>query len=247
VPGKSEALGFGVRLDSRAAGFDDASHGSGREACQRLGRRMMSKRVLMLVGEFSEEYEIFVFQQALEAVGHTVDIVCPDTAKGYRLKTSVHDFGMEGVLTYTEHRGHDIVITRSFDTVDTADYDAVYVAGGRGPEYIRTFPRVQEIVREFHRDGKPISSICHGVQVLVAVPEVLEGKRVTGLFTCEPEVALTGGTFVKIGPTDALRDGNLVTAGGWTALAAFIREVLHTLGTEIVHHPVGALERVAAE
>jgi protease I len=188
-----------------------------------------------------------VFQQALEAVGHKVDIVCPDTAKGHRLKTSVHDFGMEGVLTYTEHRGHDIAITRSFDAVDTADYDAVYIAGGRGPEYIRTFPRVQEIVREFHRDGKPIASICHGVQVLVAVPEVIEGKRVAGLFTCEPEVALTGATFVKIGPTEALRDGNLVTAEGWTALAAFMREVLHVLGTEIVHHPVGALERAAAE
>jgi protease I len=208
---------------------------------------MMSKRVLMLVGEFSEEYEIFVFQQALEAVGHQVDIVCPATAQGYRLKTSVHDFGMEGVLTYTEHRGHDIAMTRSFDAVDTADYDAVYIAGGRGPEYIRTFPRVQQIVREFHRDGKPIASICHGVQVLVAVPEVIEGKRVAGLFTCEPEVALTGATFVKIGPTAALRDGNLVTAEGWTALAAFIREVLAVLGTEIVHHPVGALTQAAAE
>jgi protease I len=106
---------------------------------------------------------------------------------------------------------------------------------------------VQEIVREFHRDGKPIASICHGVQVLVAVPEVIEGKRVAGLFTCEPEVALTGATFVRIGPTDALRDGNLVTAEGWTALAAFIREVLDVLGTEIVHHPVGALKQAAAE
>ena len=92
----------------------------------------MSKRVLMLVGEFSEEYEIFVFQQALEAVGHNVDIVCPDTAKGYRLKTSVHDFGMEGVLTYTEHRGHDIAMTRSCVPRDTAAYEAVNNAGGRG-------------------------------------------------------------------------------------------------------------------
>lgn len=203
---------------------------------------MPGKSILMLVGEFSEEYEIFVFQQAFEAVGHKVDIVCPDTAAGYRLKTSVHDFGMDDVLTYTEHRGHDIAMSRTFSEVDTADYDAVYVAGGRGPEYIRTFPRVKEIVREFHRDGKPIASICHGVQVLVAVPEVIEGKRVAGLFTCEPEVALTGSTFVPIGPTAALRDGNIVTAEGWTALAAFMREFMTLLGTEIVHHPVGALD-----
>ncbi len=142
----------------------------------------MSKRVLMLVGEFSEEYEIFVSAGA-GGGRHQVDIVCPDTAKGYRLKTSVHDFGMDGVLTYTEHRGHDIAITRSFDAVDTADYDAVYIAGGRGPEYIRTFPRVQAIVREFHQDGKPIASICHGVQVLVAVPEVIQANVSPG---CSP-------------------------------------------------------------
>jgi len=207
---------------------------------------MSGKRILMLVGEYSEEYEIYVFQQAFEAVGHTVDIICPETKKGYKLRTSAHDFGP--VMTWTEVPGHDVEITRSFDEVDTADYDAVYVAGGRGPEYIRTYPRLREMVREFHRDGKPIAAICHGLQVLVAVPEVIAGKRVSGLFTVEPEVALTDATYVKIGPKAALRDGNLVTAEGWTALAAFMREFMTVLGTEIVHHPIGALDaRDAAE
>jgi protease I len=206
---------------------------------------MGAKKILMLVGEFSEEYEIYVFHQAFEALGHTVDIICPDTKAGYSMMTSVHDFG-PGILSYTEHRGHNIEMTQDFDAVDTADYDAVYIAGGRGPEYIRTVPRVQEIVREFHRDGKPIASICHGIQVLVAVPEVIAGKKVSGLFTCEPEVALTDATFVKIGPKAALRDGNLVTAEGWTALAAFMREFMAVLGTEIVHHPVGALDQLQA-
>lgn len=201
---------------------------------------MNGKSILMLIGEYSEEYEIFVFQQALEAVGHKVDIICPETRAGDRVETSVHDFG-PGIRSWTEHRGHVIIVDRDFDTTDTGDYDALYIAGGRGPEYIRTFPRVREIVREFHAAGKPIASICHGLQVLVAVPEVIEGKRVSGLFTVAPEVALTGATYVPIGPKAALRDGNLVTAEGWTALAAFIREVLSVLGTEIVHHPVGAL------
>ena len=195
---------------------------------------MSAKRILMLVGEYSEEYEIFVFEQAMMAVGHRVDIVCPETAKGYRLRSSVHDFA-EGTMTWTEVPGHDIEISADFETVDTGDYDAVYIAGGRGPEYIRTYPRVREIVREFHRDDKPIFCICHGLQVLVAVPEVIAGKRVAGLFTVEPEVALTEATYVKIGPKAALTDGKLVTAEGWTALGAFIADCLAVLGTRVVH------------
>lgn len=206
---------------------------------------MSAKKILMLVGEYSEEYEIFVFQQAFEAVGHTVDIICPDTKAGFRLTTSVHDFG-PGILTWSEHPGHAVEITQDFDTINTADYDAVYVAGGRGPEYIRTVPRVREILREFHRDQKPMASICHGLQVLISVPEVIAGKRVSGLFTTEPEVALTDATYVPIGPKAALRDGLLVTAEGWTALAAFMREFMTLLGTEIIHHPVGALDQADA-
>ena len=194
---------------------------------------MSAKRILMLVGEYSEEYEIFVFEQAMMAVGHRVDIVCPQTVKGYKLRSSVHDFGP--VMTWTETPGHDIEISADFETVDTADYDAVYIAGGRGPEYIRTYPRVREIVREFHAADKPIFCICHGLQVLVAVPEVIAGKRVSGLFTVEPEVALTEAEYVKIGPKKALRDGKLVTAEGWTALAAFMTECLAVLGTRIEH------------
>ncbi|MEP1207745.1 MAG: DJ-1/PfpI family protein [Rhizobiaceae bacterium] len=198
---------------------------------------MDGKSILMLIGEYSEEYEIFVVREALKAVGHKVDIICPDTRAGERVRTSVHDFG-DGVKTWTEHLGHYVETDSDFDTISTEDYDAVYIAGGRGPEYIRTYPRVREIVREFHQADKPIASICHGLQVLIAVPEVIAGKRVAGLFTVEPEVALTDATYVKIGPKNALRDGNLVTAEGWTALAAFIREFLAVLGTEIVHHPI---------
>ena len=207
---------------------------------------MPGKRILMLIGEYSEEYEIFVFQQAMQAVGHTVDIICPETSAGDRVTTSVHDFG-PGVMTWTEHKGHAIEVTRNFDTTTTDNYDAVYIAGGRGPEYIRTYARIREIIREFHRDDKPIFSICHGLQVLIAVPEVIAGKRVSGLFTVEPEVNLTQATYVKIGPKAALRDGNVVTAEGWTALAAFIRECLGVLGTQIVHHDVGALPELAAK
>ncbi|ORE95145.1 DJ-1/PfpI family protein [Aurantimonas sp. 22II-16-19i] len=194
---------------------------------------MSGKKILMLTGEFTEEYEIFVFQQGMEAVGHTVHVVCPDKKAGDRIKTSLHDF--EGDQTYTEKLGHYADINKTFAEVNVDEYDAVYAAGGRGPEYIRTDKRVQNIVRHFHETGKPIFTICHGVQILMAVPGVLKGKKVGGLGACEPEVTAVGGIYVDLSPTEAYVDGNMVSAKGWTALAAFMRECLNVLGTKIVH------------
>ncbi|MDK1385722.1 DJ-1/PfpI family protein [Sinorhizobium sp. 8-89] len=194
---------------------------------------MSGKKILMLTGEFTEEYEIYVFQQGMEAVGHTVHVVCPDKKAGDRIKTSLHDF--EGDQTYTEKLGHYADINKTFSEVRVEDYDAVYAAGGRGPEYIRTDKRVQNIVRHFHETGKPIFTICHGVQILMAVPGVLEGRKVAGLGACEPEVTAVGGTYIDVKPTEAYVDGNMVSAKGWTGLAAFMRECLNVLGTKITH------------
>ena len=196
---------------------------------------MPSKKILMLTGEFTEEYEIFVYQQAMEAVGHTVHVVCPDKNAGDTIKTSLHDF--EGDQTYTEKPGHNALINKTFSDAEKqlSQYDAVYCAGGRGPEYIRTDKRVQEIIRHFHKADKPIFTICHGVQILIAVDGVVRGKKVAALAACEPEVTLAGGTYIDLSPTDAFVDGTMVSAKGWTALAAFIRECLKVLGTEIRH------------
>ncbi|MDQ0346056.1 DJ-1/PfpI family protein [Ancylobacter vacuolatus] len=194
---------------------------------------MPGKKILMLTGEFTEEYEIFVFQQGMEAVGHTVHVVCPDKKAGDKIQTSLHDF--EGHQTYIERYGHLADINKTFSEVKLEEYDAVYCAGGRGPEYIRTDKRVQAMVRHFHETSKPIFTICHGAQILMAVDGVLTGKRVGALGACEPEVRLAGGIYVDLSPTEALVDGNMVSAKGWTALAAFMRECLKVLGTEIRH------------
>ena len=194
---------------------------------------MAGKKILMLTGDFSEEYEIFVFEQGMMAVGHQVDVVCPDRKAGEILKTSLHDF--EGDKTYTEKLGHNFPLKKSFSDVKPEDYDAVYVAGGRGPEYIRIDQRVQRIVRHFHETAKPIFTICHGVQILIAVDGVVRGKEVAALHYCEPEVTLAGGKYIDVAPTGAHVDGNLVSAKGWPGLAAFMRECLKVLGTEITY------------
>lgn len=194
---------------------------------------MAGKKILMLVGEFSEEYEIFVFEQTMHAVGHTVHVVCPDKKAGEVVKTSLHDF--EGHQTYTEKLGHDYYVNKTFAEVRPEEYDAVYCAGGRGPEYIRIDKRVQAMVRHFHETGKPIFTICHGVQILIAVDGVVRGKKVAALQYCEPEVTLAGGIYVDVPANGAHVDGNLVSAKGWPGLSNFMRECLKVLGTEIRH------------
>ena len=194
---------------------------------------MPGKKILMLCGEFTEEYEIFVFQQGMEAVGHTVHVICPDKKKGEMIQTSLHDF--EGHQTYIERFGHLAEINKTFSEVVLDEYDAVYCAGGRGPEYIRTDKRIQPMVRHFHETKKPIFTICHGVQILIAVDGVVRGKKVAALGACEPEVTLAGGTYIDVKPHEAYVDGTMVSAKGWTGLAAFMRECLKVLGTQITH------------
>ena len=194
---------------------------------------MAGKKILMLVGEFSEEYEIFVFEQAMHAVGHTVHVVCPDKKAGENIKTSLHDF--EGDQTYTEKPGHLYTLNKTFAEVDPAQYDAVYCAGGRGPEYIRIDPRVQRLVRHFHEADKPIFTICHGVQILIAVDGVVKGKKVAALHYCEPEVPAGRRDLCR---RRAHRSACRRQAGlrqGLAGLAAFMRECLKVLGTEISH------------
>ncbi|MDR2743702.1 MAG: DJ-1/PfpI family protein, partial [Desulfovibrio sp.] len=107
---------------------------------------MAAKKILLLAGDFVEDYEIMVPFQALQAVGHIVHAVCPGKKAGDRVRTAIHDF--EGDQTYSEKPGHNFTLNADFDAVKTADYDALVVPGGRAPEYLRLNRRLLEIVRE---------------------------------------------------------------------------------------------------
>lgn len=193
---------------------------------------MAAKTILMLVGDFVEDYEAMVPFQALQAVGHTVHTVCPGKRAGDTVKTAVHDF--VGDQTYAETPGHRLAVTATFDDVDTATYDALVVPGGRAPEYLRLDARVLEMVRHFFDTGKPVAAICHGPQLLAAAG-VLQGRRCSAYPACAPEVRLAGGEYAEIPVTDAVTDGNLVSAPAWPAHPAWIAQFLAVLGTRIEH------------
>jgi len=192
----------------------------------------MAKKILMIVGDFVEDYEVMVPFQALRAVGHTVDAVCPGKSAGQSVRTAIHDF--EGDQTYSEKPGHNFTLNAAFDDVRERDYDALVIPGGRAPEYLRLNARVLEIVRHFAQQKKPIAAICHGAQILAAA-NVISGKRISAYPACSPEVELAGATYAAINVDAAVTDGNFVTAPAWPAHPTWIAQFLTVLGTRIEH------------
>ena len=191
---------------------------------------MSKKSILMIVGDYVEDYEVMVPFQALQMVGHGVHAVCPGKKSGEFVRTAIHDF--EGDQTYSEKRGHNFALNATFDQIKLEEYDALVLPGGRAPEYIRLNPRVIEIVHHFSKANKPIAAICHAAQILAAAG-VLEGKKCSAYPAVGPDVTQAGGTYVNLAMTEAVADGNLVTAPAWPAHPAWLAKFLTFLGTKI--------------
>ena len=188
------------------------------------------KKILLLAGDYVEDYEVMVPFQALQMVGHTVHAVCPDKQAGEQVRTAVHDF--DGAQTYSEKPGHNFTLNATFAEIQAEAYDALVIPGGRAPEYIRLNPRVIEIVRHFAANRKPIAAICHGAQVLTAAG-VLEGLSCSAYPAVGPDVEGAGGRYANIGLDDAHTDSFLVTAPAWPAHPAWLSQFLKLLGTRI--------------
>lgn len=190
----------------------------------------MTKKVLLLCGDFTEDYETMVPYQALSMLGYQVDAVCPDKKAGDTVATAVHDF--LGEQTYTELRGHNFALTASFEDVKTEDYEGLFITGGRAPEYIRLNPRVIEITKEFFAANKPVAAICHGPQVLTAAG-VLEGYTATVYPAVGPDISLAGGIYKEVDVSEAVVDRNLVTSPAWPGNTAICREFAKLMGAKI--------------
>ncbi|KNY29945.1 DJ-1/PfpI family protein [Pseudobacteroides cellulosolvens] len=190
----------------------------------------MSKKILMLVGDYVEDYEIMVPFQALQMVGFTVDAVCPDKKSGDIIRTAIHDF--EGDQTYSEKRGHNFSLNADFDSVNPSSYAALVIPGGRAPEYIRLNKTVLDIVKHFSDANKPIAAICHGIQVLIAAG-VVENRHLSAYPALEPDVEKAGGTYINVDVDKAHVDNNLITAPAWPAHPDWLSKFLGVMGVKI--------------
>jgi protease I len=191
---------------------------------------MPAKKILMLVGDFVEDYEVMVPFQSLLMVGHTVHAACPGKKAGDKVRTAVHDF--EGDQTYSEKPGHNFALNATFEQIRAEDYDALVLPGGRAPEYIRLNDRVLEITRHFFQANKPVAAICHAMQILAAAG-VLKGRSCTAYPAVGPDVKACGGMFKEVPIDKAYVDGNLITAPAWPAHPDWLAQFLKVLGTKI--------------
>jgi len=190
----------------------------------------MTKQILMLVGDYAEDYETMVPFQFLTALGYDVHAVCPDKIEGDHIATAIHDF--EGEQTYSEKRGHNFAINYNFENVQPDHYVGLVIPGGRAPEYLRMNARVIAIVQAFDQAKKPIAAVCHGAQILAAA-DVLKGKICSAYPACAAEVKLAGGTFADISVTDAVTDGHLITAPAWPAHPEWLAQFIKALGVTV--------------
>lgn len=191
----------------------------------------MKKKVLMLAGDFVEDYEVMVPYQALLSVGVEVDVVCPGKNKNDIIATAIHDF--VGYQTYAESRGHNFIINKTFSGIVEGQYHGLYVCGGRAPEYIRLNARVLELVRYFFAKDLPVAAICHGIQVLTAA-DVLKGRELTAYPAIGPDITLAGGVYREVGADEAVTDGNLTTSPAWPGHPAILKEFYRLLHISIV-------------
>ena len=187
---------------------------------------MANSKILMITGDFTEDYETMVPFQTLLACGHTVHAVCPGKNAGETVATAIPDF--EGDQTYSEKRGHNFALNATFSAIRAEDYDALVIPGGRAPEYLRLNPDVIKAVQHFFAAGKPVAAICHGAQLLAAAG-VLKGRTCSAYPACRPEVELAGGIYADIAISDAVADGNLVTAPAWPAHPSWLRQFMAVL------------------
>lgn len=190
----------------------------------------MANKILMLAGDFVEDYEVMVPYQSLLSVGCDVHVVCPDKNSGETIATAIHDF--VGFQTYAELRGHNFILNKTFSEVNPEDYDGLYVCGGRAPEYIRLNGRVLDITRHFFQENKPVAAICHGIQILTAAG-VLNGRTLTAYPAIGPDISLAGGIYKEIPVNESVTDGNLTTSPAWPGHPAILMEFYRLLGITI--------------
>lgn len=191
--------------------------------CEEMMIEMPKRRVLMLAGDFAEDYEVMVPFQTLQTLGIQVDVVCPGKKIGDKIKTAIHDF--EGDQTYVERLGHSFIINADFDAIKFCDYNALYITGGRAPEYLRLNFKVLEMVRYFIGQQKPLAAICHGVQILTSA-DAVKGRRLTAYEAIAPEVCMAGAIFCPVKPDEVVEDGMLLTSPTWMGHPALLRQFI---------------------
>ena len=188
----------------------------------------MSKKILVITGDFAEDYEVMVPVQVLQICNYQVDVVCPDKKADQTIQTAVHDFKPEYQF-FVETHGYFFKLNKSFKEIKVEEYAGLYLPGGRAPEYLRYNKKVMEMVEYFLKNKKPICAVCHALLLLAQKPcdQYIKDKNITCFPSVSSEVQCTGAKYNE--KDQAVRDGNIVTGQSYLSHVPMMQMFLKVL------------------
>ena len=131
-----------------------------------------------------------------------------------------------------EQPAYHVRATVAFCDVNPADYVGLFLSGGRAPEYLRYDQNLLDITRHFFEAGKPVASVCHGVEIAAAAG-CIQGRTMTTVAKCALDVTQFGGLYVD---QPVVVDGNLISARTWHDNTVFLKEFVRSLKGYVASH-----------
>ena len=182
----------------------------------------MSKgSILLVVGDAAEVLDTFYPLFRLREEGYTVHVGGPERRLYHLVQ---HDRHPDWDIT-VESPGYRLAADVAFRDVSVMEYAGLVISGGRAPEYLRYDTDLLRLTRQFFECGKPVASVCHGIEV-VAAAGMLKGRVATTVAKCKLDVESFGGEYVD---REVVVSGNLVTARTWHDNPAWMREYVRLL------------------
>ncbi|MDY6770597.1 MAG: type 1 glutamine amidotransferase domain-containing protein [Candidatus Nanohaloarchaea archaeon] len=168
----------------------------------------MDAAVAILVEDGHQDREFWYPNTRLKEAGAEVDVVSREDRQ------------------YESEHGYPVEPDATIDEVDTADYDAVVIPGGREcPDRLRRDEEVLDFVRAMDEQDSIVAAICHAGWV-PASAGILNGRQATCYHSISDDVANAGADYVD---EEVVVDGNLITSRHPGDLPAFLGAILDGL------------------
>lgn len=182
-------------------------------------------KILMPIGDATEALDTFYPYFRLPEDGFEAVVAGPE-ARLYH--TVLHEIPPNPCVPWDltqERAGYHLQATIAFRDVNPDEYAGMFISGGRAPEYIRYDQDLLRVTRAIYEAGKPVASVCHGIEILTAA-NIIQGKTVTTVAKCAMDAQQGGGEYVD---REVVVDGNIVSARTWHDNTALMREFLRML------------------
>lgn len=180
----------------------------------RNGAMNRMDKVLIIVGDATETVDTLYPYYRLQEDGFVPVVAAPERR---RYQMVLHEVKPGWTIT-KEWEGYSIQADVAFAEVNPDEYLGIFFSGGRAPEYLRDDEDLLRITRHFFDAGKPIASVCHGVEIPARADRV-RGRRMATVRKCKFDLEVCGGVFVD---EPCVIDGNLVSGRTYHDHGAYV-------------------------